>query len=313
MAPHRDISPDDCPNCRKVFAALEDHQIAASEIWLTTEEIGKIVGLKKRATQDHLAHLFGQGRIDADRRTPLVSGIGQPLLTGAQEWATNIVTPDPTCARCLVALAGIGWEGQIKMEDLAKAAGVSLRTAERHRPHLVNADLVAFAPVPVQTHDGKTYGRRPDRFTLMSAIPAPRLEGAAWEAAPARAEAILDRVRWFVNVEPEERALAVRSVAWCLRNGWPEEPLLKALDASLNRRAYRPGGYLSKLLRKLPTEYIVPAREMHTGRSAPRVVDCPVCRNAFRTTLPGTPLCGGGFCHEAGRGSAPAAPVFKIA
>src|SRR5690606_5542261 len=103
-----------------------------------------VVGLKKRATQDHLAHLFAHGRIDADRRTPLVSGIGQPMLPGAQQWAANVVAPDPTCAKCLIALAGWGWEGQVSMEELARYAGVSLRTVERHRPHLVNADLVRF-------------------------------------------------------------------------------------------------------------------------------------------------------------------------
>lgn len=294
-----------------MYGALEEHQTADPETWLTTEALGRVVGLKKRATQDHLAHLFAHSRIDADRRTPLGGGIGQPLLPGAQEWAANVVAPDPTCAKCLVALAGIGWEGQVHMEELAKIAGVSLRTIERHRPHLVRADLVQFRPVPIR-ENGKNLGRRPDRFTLLSGLTAPKLEGAAWEEAPARAESVVDRVRWFVGVTDEERGLAVRSVTWCLRNGWPEEALLRALDASENRQAYRPNGYLAKLLRKLPTEYVIPARQVVTQRTAPRVTECSVCRTAVKTTLPGKVMCGGGYCLEVGKDQL-LAPVYRIA
>lgn len=311
MAPHREINPDDCPNCRSVFGALVERQMADPETPLTTEEIGRIVGLKKRATQVHLAHLFAHSRIDADRRTPL-HGMSQPVLFGAQEWAASVVAPDPTCAKCLIALAGIGWEGQVAMKDLAKIAGISLRSVERHRAHLVAADLVSFRPVPIR-ENGKNLGRKPDRFTLLSAIPAAPLEGAALEAVPAVAESIIDRVRWFVGVTDEERSLAVKSVAWCLRNGWPEDALLRALDATENRAAYRPNGYLSKLLRKLPSQYIIPARQMVTQRTAPRVTECRICRTAVRTTLPGHVLCGGGICLEAGSDQAPAAPVFRIA
>ncbi|MFF4709517.1 hypothetical protein [Streptomyces sp. NPDC001297] len=313
MAPHRDISPDDCPNCHKVYGALEEHQTADPEKWLTTEALGRIIGLKKRATQDHLAHLFAHSRIDADRRTPLGGGIGQPLLPGAQEWAANIVAPDPTCAKCLVALAAIGWEGQVHMEELAKIAGVSLRTIERHRPHLVRADLVAFRPVPIR-ENGKNLGRRPDRFTLLSGFTTPRLEGAALEAVPALSESIIDRVRWFVGVTDEERALAAKSVAWCLRNGWPEEALLRALDATENRQAYRPNGYLDKLLRKLPAQYVIPARQMVTQRTAPRRLDCAICDTPFKTTMPGHVLCGGAVCLRPELAVIPpAATVYKLA
>lgn len=289
--------------------------MADPETPLTTDTLGRVVGLRKRATQNHLAHLFAKSRIDADRRTPLVSGIGQPLLPGAQEWAANIVSPDPTCARCLIALAYFGWEGQVKMEELAKAAGVSLRTVERHRPHLVKADLVSFVPVPVHGSDGKNYGRRADRFRLLSGFPAARLAGPAWAEAPDRAEEILARVRWFAGVERDgdEWAAAVQSVTWCLRNGWPSNALLHALDASENRQAYNPRGYLTKLLRKLPREYILPAQDVASGRTEPRMTECPVCQAPFRTRLPGSPQCGGGYCLAAGRDAAPAASIFKIA
>ncbi|MFD9819107.1 hypothetical protein [Streptomyces violascens] len=261
-----------------------------------------------------MGHLFARGRIDADRRTPLVGGLGQPLLPGAQQWAAGIVAPDPTCAKCLVALAGFGWEGQVSMQELADAAGVSLRTAERHRPHLIRADLVAFRPVPVTAEDGKNFGRKADRFTLMSGLTAPRLVGAAWDEAPTVAAGVIERVRWFVDYTEEERANAVKSVTWCLRNGWPEEVLLRALDASENRRAYRPGGYLSKLLRKLPAEYVVPARQVARGEVAERQADCPICDTPFKTKVPGRVLCGGPVCLRPELAVVPpAARVFKIA
>jgi predicted ArsR family transcriptional regulator len=315
------MRPDDCPNCRKVFQALVDRQVADPETPLTTVEIGKVVGLRKRATQDHLAHLFAHGRIDADRRTPLVSGIGQPMLPGAQEWAANVVAPDPTCAKCLIALAGWGWEGQVHMEELARAAGVSLRTIERHRPHLVNADLVVFRPVTVrEANSGFVTGRRPDRFQLMSGLTAPRLEGAAWAEAPARAAAVIERVRWFVPADDdtstfeEQRELAIQSVTWCLRNGWPEEDLLRTLDESENRNAYRPGGYLSKLLRKLPRDYVIPARQVVRGEAPERRVDCPICDRPFKTRLPGRVLCGGAVCLNPDEAVIPPGTrVFKIA
>ncbi|MEU2395054.1 hypothetical protein [Streptomyces sp. NPDC007369] len=315
MAPHRDISPDHCENCRRVFAALEDHQLADPETWLTTTEIGKVVGLKKRATQDHLAHLFAKGRIDVDRRTPLRRGVGQPPLPGAQEWAAAILAPDPTCAKCLIALAGWGWQGQVSEDELARAAGISLRSVQRHRAHLIRADLVVFRPVVLQTDDGRNIGRRPDRFTLMSGITAPRLDGAAWDEAPAVAARVIDRVRWFVGATDETRMNAIKSVTWCLRNGWPEGALLQALDATENRTAYNPGGYLSRLLSKLPTEYVVPARDVAHREVAPeRMADCAICDTPFKTRTPGIVFCGGTRCLNPDEAvMRPNAPVVKIA
>lgn len=313
MAPHRDINPDDCPPCRNIFGALVERQMTDPESPLVTEEIGRIVGLKKRATQVHLAHLFARSRIDADRRTPLQLGMSQPVLFGAQAWAASVAAPDPTCAKCLIALAGIGWEGQIHMEDLAKIMGISLRSVERHRAHLLAADLVSFRPVPIR-ENGRNLGRKPDRFTLLSAFTAAPLEGAALEAVPALAESIIDRVRWFVGVTSEERTLAAKSVAWCLRNGWPEEALLLALDATENRKAYRPNGYLSKLLSKLPAQYVIPARQMVTQRTAPRQLDCSICDTPFKTTMPGHVLCGGAVCLRPELAVIPpTATVYKLA
>ncbi|MFI1890509.1 hypothetical protein [Streptomyces jumonjinensis] len=260
-----------------------------------------------------MAHLFAHARIDADRRTPLANGIGQPLLPGAQAWAAAVIAPDPTCARCLIALAAFGWAGQVDEMALAEMAGVSVRSVQRHRPHLVRAELVAFTPVPVKSDNGRNLGSKPHRYTLLSQFPAPRLTGAAWDQAPAQAASIIDRVRWFTTTSRDERSLAIRSVTWFLRNGWPERALLIALDHTEDRQAYAPGGYLAKILRKLPVEYILPAEEVVTQRTAPHVVDCPICKTPFRTTLTGHPLCGGGFCLEAGADSLPAAPIFKIA
>lgn len=312
VAPHRDVSPDDCPHCRAIWSALDEHQWADPQTWLTTETIAQTVGLKKRATQDHLAHLFRHSRIDADRRTPLTGTIGHPLRAGAQQWAADVVAPDATCSTCLVALAGHGWEGQVGIPEWARAARTSARTVQRHRRHLIDADLVAFRPVTIYT-GGRAHGRQADRYTLMSGLPAARLAGPAWDEAPQRAAAVLHRVRWFVDVTPGEHDSALRSITWCLRNGWPEDALLRALDATIDHHAYRPGGYLATLLRKLPTRYIIPARQIATNRTAPRITECPTCQTPIRTTLPGHVLCGGAICLQADTPSGPGASVTSIA
>ncbi|MFD4020614.1 MULTISPECIES: hypothetical protein [Bacteria] len=301
--------------CRRIFAALEDHIKADPETWLTTEKIGQVVGLKTRAAQYHIAHLFAHGRIDANRRTPLTAGIGQPPLPGAQTWATAVVAPDPTCAKCLIALARYGWEGQVSTKELAEAVGLSVRSVETHRTHLVRADLVRFRPTPRETESGRKAGRLPDRFTLLSGISAPKLVGDAFTDAPTVAARLLDRVRWFVGTTGEQRENGIKSVAWCLRNGWPESALLAALDASENRQAYAPGGYLSTLLKKLPSEYIIPARDAAQGETAPvQVRICAICDNSFRTRRPGVVFCGDTVCLTPDEAVIPpAARVYNIA
>ncbi|MFJ9427896.1 hypothetical protein [Streptomyces sp. NPDC101249] len=312
MAPHRAISPDNCPMCRRIFAALEDRQKADPEAPITTEDLGSLVGLKKRATQNHLAHLFQRGRIDADRRTPIpgIPAVAQPQLPGAVEWARRVVesdpvfAPDPTCAKCLVALAGFGWRGQIDPAELAAAAGVSVRSIERHRPHLVEWDYVRFRIATVPTEGtGKFKGRKPSRFELMSGFYARPLTDEERAHVPARAAQIIDRVRWYVGVSPEERFNAETAVGFVLRAGWPEEAILKALDASEDRHAFNPNGYLHKLLGKLRGQrYLIPAQESVTGEGYRRLAECSVCRNVTWTTAPASHrvLCGGGTCLEAG-------------
>jgi hypothetical protein len=266
---------------------------------LTTEEIGLAAGLKVRATQVHLAHLWLRGRIDADRRTPLPgSTMSEPVLPGALEWASAVVAPDPTCARCLLALARLGWDGQIHMADLAREAGVSLRSVERHRPHLIRADLVRFRPVSFTDPITGRITREADRYTLLSQFTAAPLAGDELAEVPERAAKLVGEVTWFTG-GPDERAIAEGSVRWFLRNGWPEHVLLQALDATRDRHAFNPGGYLSKLLKKLPPQYVLPARDVYTGQGSPRMAECPVCRGMFSTSIPGRPLCGTGFCLEA--------------
>jgi len=306
---HRDVDPDHCRSCRQVFAILEEHQTAAPDEWLTTDTIGQAVGLKVRAARVHLAHLFERGRIDADRRTPLPgSTSSEPVLPGALAWASGVVAPDPTCAKCLLALAALGWDGQIHMEDLAKAAGVSLRSVERHRPHLIRADLVRFRAVAMTDPSTGRISRLPDRFTLLSQFTAAPMSGPELEMVAERAAEVVSRVHWFTG-GPAERAIAESSVSWFLRNGWPEGALLSAIDATKDRRAFHPSGYLAALLRKLPPQYVLPARDVYTGTSAPRTAECPVCHAAFKTTLTGRALCGSGVCLNAADLSARALPA----
>ncbi|MFD8597664.1 hypothetical protein ACFV1L_21940 [Kitasatospora sp. NPDC059646] len=277
---------------------LDEHQRAAPQEWLTTEEIGRATGLKKRATQVHLAHLWQRGRIDADRRTPLPgSTVSEPVLPGALDWVSSVVAPDPTCTKCLLALARLGWEGQIRMEDLAREAGVSLRSVERHRPHLIRAELVRFRPVSHTDPVTGRISRVADRFTLLSQFTRAPLAGDELKGVPQRAAQLVASIHWFTG-DPDERAIAESSVSWFLRNGWPEDALLQALDATKDRRAFHPTGYLAALLRKLSPQYVLPAREVYTGQGSPRLAECPVCRGAFYTAIPGRPLCGAGVCLD---------------
>ncbi|MGV9315171.1 hypothetical protein ACWDR0_23755 [Streptomyces sp. NPDC003691] len=315
MAPqHRTISPDECRTCRRILGVLEDrHQASAGEP-ITTDEIGRLVGLKRRATQIHLAHLFQHSRIDADRRTPLsgITGASEPVLPGAVDWASRmtetspVFAPDPTCARCLVALAEVGWSGETDPAELAAAAGVSVRSVERHRPHLVEWDLARFKINTVSLGGGRFRGRKKTTFELMSGFYARPLTRDEWADVPARAAKVVDGVGWFVGVSPEERENAEIAVAFVLRAGWPAHAVLKALDATEDRSAFNPIGYLHKLLGKLRGQrYLIPARELVTGEAGGprRVTDCEVCRNRMWTTIPvggGAVLCGGAVCLEAG-------------
>ncbi|MFF2548316.1 hypothetical protein ACFVUY_37965 [Kitasatospora sp. NPDC058063] len=310
------MNPDDCTSCRTVFAALEEHQQHAADpdTPLTAEAIGQAAGLGKRAVRVHLAHLWAHNRIEGDRRTPRTgSTAAEPVLPGAVDWASAVVAPDPTCARCLIALARLGWEGQIRAEDLAREAGVSLRSVERHRPHLIAADLVEFRPVTDIDPASGRIKRKADRFVLLSQFTAAPLASEEELAeVPARAARVVDQVHWF-NGAPDERAIAESSVRWFLRNGWPEHALLRGLDAARDRRAFNPGGYLSRLLRKLPPQHVLPAREVYTGQGSPRMAECPVCRNLFRTAIPGHPLCGPGFCREEAAMTAQSIPPQGVA
>ncbi|MGW2599547.1 hypothetical protein [Streptomyces klenkii] len=312
--PHRDISPDDCPKCREIFAVLQDHLRASREEGLTTAEIGHQVGLKQRATQNHLAHLFVSSRIDADRRTPLPGiGAAQPVLPGAEDWARTVVAPDPTCTKCLVAIAGWGWEGEAPdVKELAAAAGVSVRSVERHRPHLIDFDLLEFRPSSVPVGDGtsgKFKGREASRYRLMSGFYARALTEEERATVPERARLIVDRVRWFAGASLDERERAEVAVGFVLRAGWPDEQILKVLDHTADRNAYKSRtGYLHTLLSKVRGKrYLIPAQEAFTGRSGPRVEVCIVCRDAVKTTLPqgSRILCGGAVCLNAGTDSDP--------
>ncbi|MFI5867719.1 hypothetical protein [Streptomyces sp. NPDC051546] len=252
-----------------------------------------------------MAHLFSNSRIDADRRTPLGGRTAaQPTLPGATEWARSMTVPDPTCGKCLLALALIGWEGEFDSALLAEMTGMSIATMDRHRPHLVEFDLLRFRPSSIPAGGGYFRGRGPSTFTLMSGFFARELDDAEKLTVPARAHEIVGRVRWFAGASIEERTSAEIAVGFVLRAGWPDEAILKVLDHATDRNAYKSKrGYLAKLLAKAQGPYLIPAQEVFTGRSGPRIEDCGICRDRVRTTLPlgSRILCGGGVCLNAGK------------
>ncbi|GGU51170.1 hypothetical protein [Streptomyces violascens] len=262
-----------------MYGVLQEHFKASPTEGLLTAEIGSQVGLKERATQNHLAHLFAHSRIDADRRTPLnggTFGVSQPALPGAQDWARSVAAPDPTCAKCLVALAGWGWGGEAPdVKELAAAAGVSVRSVERHRPHLIDFNLLEFKPSSIPVGDGRSgkfRGREASRYLLLSGFHARELTEAERATVPERARLIVKRVRWFAGATVDERERAEIAVGFVLRAGWPDEQILRVLDHTADRNAYKSRtGYLHALLSKVRGKrYVIPAQEWFTGQSGPR-------------------------------------------
>ncbi|NGN63170.1 hypothetical protein G5C51_04510 [Streptomyces sp. A7024] len=312
------MSPDDCDKCRRIFAALDAHQKQEPNQSLTARQIGAAVELKERATRVHLTHLYEHGRIDATRRAPLAgAAVGQPMLPGAQEWAASVVAPDPTCHKCLIALSGKGFDGVYDTEWLAAEAGESVRSIERHRPHIVAWKLAKFTPVSIPAETaGRFQGRGRSRFTLMSGLYARRLTEAEKATVPARAAALVGKIDWYVKagVDHEDRVGIEIAMRWMLYAGWPEEALLQALDASKERQVRRPHAYMAKLLAKLreedpvtgqvrPRRYLVPVRDLYTPQLERRGVACSVCGSVTWTDSPTGGehvLCGGAVCLDAG-------------
>ncbi|MFF3617556.1 hypothetical protein [Streptomyces sp. NPDC002580] len=252
---HREGPPEDCASCRKVFAVVAGNHQADPDVRLTTTQIGERCGLGERATYVHLSHLFRHRRVKADRRTPVAGatvrkGGEVPPAADSVMWAANQATADRTCGLLLTSLAKSArgaWSGQTTMEWLAGDAGLSLRTVERHRPHLaarkvrdaagaVRSGLVEFTADTVLSRNGRHRVRRGDRFRFLAGRDARAL---AWNPAESlvdprefegTARALVDAVRWFVG-PPADFAQAYRRVSLLLARGHAPEDLLRALTS----------------------------------------------------------------------------------
>ena len=310
MAKHRDISPSQCQSCRTIADFLGRCACDRPGQRPTNTEICAAVKLVERVMQNHLAHLVRRGFLDPGTRTLLVKAPPRPILDGPQGWAATVPGLHPTTVKALMIPARMGWTGQLSNTDWAEAAGLSLATLKRHRQVLAGrtakrpVPLISFrhAYVEVVGNDNKPYWiRQTDRFTLLSGIEAAPLEGAALEAVPELARAVLHRIRWFdyAMSSPAGVEFSARKIRPYLAAGWPAHALAGILDASADKRPQNPREYLATVLANEPRlrgGYVIPAQTQFEGIASKG--ECLLCHNPA-WELPGrTPLCGGDHCQE---------------
>ncbi|MEV4500275.1 hypothetical protein AB0J84_31870, partial [Micromonospora arborensis] len=231
-AQHGRQTPDDCAQCRKVFAFLHAHHQDAPEAPPTAARIAEACGIKPRMVLIHVAHLVNSRRVEPDRRTPVPGAmVGRelppedPSEVTPLVWAANADVPGGcrTCAAILSVLARESrgtWRGQVTAEYLAKevarqlgkekpldARTVRLHLRSGHRGgrighSLVEAGLVAFESADGEITGKDQYGRpiyvrRPDRFILWPT--QERSEVPRWNPHTAQGAAarLLGRTPWF--------------------------------------------------------------------------------------------------------------------
>ncbi|MFG3230033.1 hypothetical protein ACGF07_35335 [Kitasatospora sp. NPDC048194] len=312
MSQHADVRPGDCASCSTLFTQLSRHTDPAR---LTIARLGELAKLGRRATFLHLAHLETRGLIGEDRRTPVEGATlerpafkPRPAAT-ALDWATSVKTPHRACGKLLCAYAAHGWRGQLKDAVLAKAAGLSVRTIERHRPCLgeSGAKLIYFTRDQINDANGRL--RNPDRYTLNPGLARVEMPKAPTHHARDDkwfhdiAEALLLRMPWFASAPWEsgwettrQRGIGALARAYKAHAGtWGEADWYAHLhrDTPVNRPLF----HLRQLIATAdPTRPPVSGSPEYTatGTTAPLLpVTCERCeKRAFRPTEPGRTVCG---------------------
>ncbi|MEV6683494.1 hypothetical protein AB0N09_42615 [Streptomyces erythrochromogenes] len=323
MAKHRDIPPGRCTSCTAIAQFVRRCADERPDSPPTNAEICAAAGFAdERAMRRHLAHLVQCGVLDVNRRTVLRPAPKRPILDGPLGWAATVPGLHPTTTKALMIPASMGWHGQLDNKTWAEAAGLPLRTLRWHRSIL--AGRTAKQPVPliefrrvyievgeVDWVNGKKpyHLRQADRFTLLSGIEAPPLEGDALAVVPELARAVLHQIRWF-DYALSSRAgveFSAREIARHLAAGWPAHALVAILNASADKRPASPREYLKTVLDNEPRlkgAYVIPAQVQFEGMA--RKGECLLCHNPA-WELPGrTPLCGGDHCQDALLPPAPA-------
>jgi hypothetical protein len=314
---HSERLPEDCKGCRTVFAILVADQENPPVAPATVAVIAQRAGVGVRVTQMHLGHLVTHRRVQEDRRTPVegaqaARGRQAPDDADPLAWASCQEVPDGTCARCLLEYAraaGRTWSGQLGVEQLAAALGVSERTARTHRGHLATARLIRFTPSTVLLSEHGQRLRRPDRFVLLSGeIGAPVLvaDGGWFDDAAA---SMLAQLPWFrANKRDTERTR--KAIAKALRsgqeNGWTDAAILDRLLREPDGPVRTGYGRVLHLLPDVSQPYIVPARE--AVGIVRRLRECPTCGDPVN---PAVTHCGGFVCVNPHFGTD--APVVDLA
>ena len=318
MSQHKDRPAEECPPCRRIFAACEDAHAAG--LRPTAAELGQRTGLGERALRVHRAHLVRHAKLEADRLTPVPGA----TCSATQEWPSDdfvtpldwvltVATRDTTCRTMLrvhATHADESWSGRMGLADLAKALDCSLRTAGTHRRHLVEDGHLRTVADPVRP-GAKTGGRRPDKYVLMSGIiPRPVNLARTWDQT--RALEVMVQVPWWPS-RPDLNRRAVQIVGNRLASGWPEGELVARLAITPESAVTNPVGLLQSLLPAKGEPYVLPAREAATGR-AWKAPLCACCGVQFARDVPARPGDVCGTCRADGaEGPAPAPPEYAQA
>ena len=242
IAKHPATVPDECARCRQAFAELE--RCTAKGVRATAAMVGAALGVSERTARLHLGHLALHRRVEPDGRTPAAGHhVGPAAKVDADatslEWAGAQDVPDRTCRRLLLTLGAGGWSGQLSQEKLAGTSGVSVRTAERHRPHLDR--WVEWSSG--RTHDaagrlvnGPKAWRFVARVQLVPVIRPVRQGGDVHDRA---AVDLLEQVPYLSSEDVQDSFLCAR-VAQALREGMPAPSLLARLSAKPPRTTWYP-------------------------------------------------------------------------
>lgn len=263
-AQHGRTLPDDCAQCRKVFAFLHAHHQDHADA-PTAARLAEVCGIGPRMVLVHVAHLVSHRRLADDRRTPVPGAtVGRqmppedPSEVTPTVWAANAdVHGCNTCAAILAVLARESkgtWRGQVTTEHLAAETAKSLgkgrpldvRTVRLHlraghrEAGRIGHSLVGWGLVAFETADGEitgkdqygrpVYVRRPDRFILWPSQArksgAPRWSPYTAQGAAAR---LLGKTSWFDPSRPQA-GWVVRLVAGLLERDCPEAEIMARLD-----------------------------------------------------------------------------------
>ncbi|MFG2299177.1 hypothetical protein [Streptomyces sp. NPDC048603] len=300
---HRAVSPAECGTCAKVLSVLGRADAAPP----TGAALAAAVGLRRRATLVHVAHLVQSGLLEADGRTPTAPPAPAPVQAGEavvatpHDWAT---TASVTCRQCgrllliLATLAGREWSVQVTVDELARALGITDRPTREHlaaltgrRPHRAHTQA---GPLLRTERIPGTAGAGGLLVTFLSGRVVPGSEAEfytpeEYEVLRRRGLALLNQAPVADRMNSRERVRAADLLLIPrLHLGYPDAELLASMSSpedtaeTAHTTAY--GLIKWRLDRRAPLTAYVPTAQS-TYDPTPRMHDCVDCEAPIRAPL----------------------------